>query len=279
MRCLPLRRSSIRLFVAALACAAGGQALAEQSHLDHNRFKWRDAGGNLHYSDVLPPAIHDETPLTIAELIVALGPLAHVDAHRIAFVNGHHRAEFDDLRDASGLDVTTLGKTLSSAPTNVADALTKSDANGAIAALNAAFMTDGAIVRVADKATLAKPLLVVFVRAGSAKQTVTVRNFVSIRWQGWFDMVGKRISAVRIVDTAYDPPNIAAGATLTVNVTVSGVSPGDFAEASFETGDASIRVLADVTAANTVSVTFWNTSGGAIDLAAGTLRVRVENKP
>ena len=71
----------------------------------------------------------------------------------IAFVNGHHRAEFDDLRDASGLDVTTLGKTLSSAPTNVADALTKSDANGAIAALNAAFMTDGAIVRVADKAT------------------------------------------------------------------------------------------------------------------------------
>ena len=149
--------------------------------LPHRRieeWKYTDLRGNL--KDVLPPAIHDETPLTIAELIVALGPLAHVDAHRIAFVNGHHRAEFDDLRDASGLDVTTLGKTLSSAPTNVADALTKSDANGAIAALNAAFMTDGAIVRVADKATLAKPLLVVFVRAGSAKQTVTVRNFVSI---------------------------------------------------------------------------------------------------
>jgi len=149
--------------------------------LPHRRieeWKYTDLRANL--KEALAPAIQDETPLTIAELIVALGPLAHVDAHRIAFVNGCHRGELDDLRDAAGLDVATLGKTLSSAPTSVADALTKSDANGAIAALNAAFMTDGAIVRVADKTTLAKPLLVVFVRAGSARHAVTVRNFVSI---------------------------------------------------------------------------------------------------
>lgn len=149
--------------------------------LPHRRieeWKYTDLRANL--KEALPPAIHDETPLTIAELIVALGPLAHVDAYRVTFVNGRHRAELDDISEASGLDVATLGKTLASAPSNVADALTKSDANGAIAALNAAFMTDGAIVRVADKATLAKPLLVVFVRAGSGKHSVTVRNFVSI---------------------------------------------------------------------------------------------------
>jgi Fe-S cluster assembly protein SufD len=149
--------------------------------LPHRRieeWKYTDLRANL--KEALPPAIHDETPLTIAELIVALGPLAHVDAYRVAFVNGRHRAELDDTSDAAGLDVATLGKTLASASANVADTLTKSDANGAIAALNAAFMTDGAIVRVADKATLAKPLLVVFVRAGSAKHSVSVRNFVSI---------------------------------------------------------------------------------------------------
>lgn len=149
--------------------------------LPHRRieeWKYTDLRANL--KEVLPPAVHDETPLTVAELIVALGPIAHVDAYRVAFVNGRHRAELDDVGDASGLDVVALGKTLASAPTNVADALTKSDASGAIAALNAAFMTDGAIVRVADKATLAKPLLVVFVRAGSGRNSVTVRNFISV---------------------------------------------------------------------------------------------------
>jgi Fe-S cluster assembly protein SufD len=149
--------------------------------LPHRRieeWKYTDLRANL--KEALPPAIHDETPLTIAELIVALGPLAHVDAYRVAFVNGRHRAELDDTSEAAGLDVATLGKTLASASANVADTLTKSDANGAIAALNAAFMTDGAIVRVADKAMLAKPLLVVFVRAGSGKRSVSVRNFVSI---------------------------------------------------------------------------------------------------
>lgn len=100
MRCLPLRRSSIRLFVAALACAASGQALAEQSHLDHNRFKWRDAGGNLHYSDVLPPEAarlgyeivspqglivkHVERARTAAELSAAKAELAKAQAERDA---------------------------------------------------------------------------------------------------------------------------------------------------------------------------------------------------
>jgi Fe-S cluster assembly protein SufD len=149
--------------------------------LPHRRieeWKYTDLRANL--KEALPPAILDETPLTIAELIVALGPLAHIDAYRVTFVNGRHRAELDDISEASGLDVAALGKTLASAPANVADALTKSDANGAVAALNAAFMTDGAIVRVIDKEALAKPLLVVFVRAGSEKHFVTVRNFVSV---------------------------------------------------------------------------------------------------
>lgn len=149
--------------------------------LPHRRieeWKYTDLRANL--KDVLPPAILDETPLTIAELIVALGPLAHIDAYRVAFVNGRHRADLDDVTEAAGLDVAALGKALASAPANVADGLTRSDANGAIAALNAAFMTDGAIVRIADGATLEKPLLVVFVRAGSGEHSVTVRNFLSI---------------------------------------------------------------------------------------------------
>ena len=41
-------------------------------------------------------------------------------------------------------------------------------------------MTDGAIVRVAEGAALAKPLLIVFVRAGSAARSVAVRNVIEV---------------------------------------------------------------------------------------------------
>jgi len=110
-------------------------------------------------------------------------------------------------------------------------------------------------------------------------QLVDPRNYVTVRWQSWFDVVGKRVAAIRILDTPYDPPSIAAGAAETINVTMSGVAPGDFAQASFDQPNAAIRLMADVTAVDTVTVTFLNLSGAPVDLASGILRVRVENKP
>jgi len=45
-----------RPLVLALALVAGCElATAAPTALDHNRFKWRDAQGNLHYSDSVPP--------------------------------------------------------------------------------------------------------------------------------------------------------------------------------------------------------------------------------
>lgn len=43
-----------RLLFAALAVVASASVCAAGSG-DHNRFKWRDAAGNLHYGDALPP--------------------------------------------------------------------------------------------------------------------------------------------------------------------------------------------------------------------------------
>jgi Fe-S cluster assembly protein SufD len=151
--------------------------------LPHRRieeWKYTDLRANL--KEALPPAINDKTPLTIAELIVALGPLAHVDAYRVAFVNGQHRAELDDVSEASELEVKSLGGVLASAAEDLANRIAgTADRDGqAIAVLNAAFMTDGAIVRVAERAALAKPLLIVFVRAGSAARSVAVRNVIDI---------------------------------------------------------------------------------------------------
>lgn len=44
---------SLPILLATLLAAAATTADAQKS--DHNRFKWRDAAGNLHYGDSLPP--------------------------------------------------------------------------------------------------------------------------------------------------------------------------------------------------------------------------------
>jgi Fe-S cluster assembly protein SufD len=150
--------------------------------LPHRRveeWKYTDLRANL--KEALPAAVDDKTPLTIAELLVALGPLAHVDAHRVVFVNGHHRAGLDDFADAAGLKIAALGRSLASASEDIVASLVSTPEGGdAIEALNTAFMTDGAIVGIAEGASIAKPLLIVFVRAGSHANAVAVRNFVTI---------------------------------------------------------------------------------------------------
>jgi hypothetical protein len=73
----------------------------------------------------------------------------------------------------------------------------------------------------------------------------------------------------------YDPPNLADGAGASTDVTVTGANMGDFAIASFSLDTQGITVTAWVRIANTVTVRFQNESGGALDLASGTLRVRV----
>jgi Fe-S cluster assembly protein SufD len=150
--------------------------------LPHRRieeWKYTDLRANL--KETLPAAVDDKTPLTIAELLVALGPLAHVDAHRIVFVNGHERAELGDVADAVGLKIAALGKLLASASEEMVDSLTSTPEGGdAIEALNTAFMTDGAIVNVAEGASVAKPLMLVFVRAGTHARAVAVRNFITV---------------------------------------------------------------------------------------------------
>jgi hypothetical protein len=100
-------------------------------------------------------------------------------------------------------------------------------------------------------------------------------NTVNLTWLAWF---GRVIAAMKILvaSTDYNPPAIGAGGVSTTSVTVTGASLGDFATASFSAPNSGVLLLAQVTAENTVSVAFWNVTGSAIDLAAGTLRVRVE---
>lgn len=73
----------------------------------------------------------------------------------------------------------------------------------------------------------------------------------------------------------YDPASLAAGATQQTTVTVTGAVVGDFVMVSFSQANTDIQWSGEVTANNTVTVTQGNRGAGAVDLASGTLKVRV----
>lgn len=73
----------------------------------------------------------------------------------------------------------------------------------------------------------------------------------------------------------WDPPAIAAGATAQLSVPLSGARPGDFVQAAFSLASTGVLFLAQVGAQDVVSVTAWNRTAAAVDLNAGTVRVRL----
>ncbi len=149
--------------------------------LPHRRVEeWKYTDLRNLMKEALPPA-PAPSKVTIAELIVALGPLAHVDAYRITFVNGLCRPDLSDLDGAEGLEVKPLAGALSAAPDKVGAGLAAATnaASDATVALNTAFMTDGAVVRIAKGAKPAKPLLIVFLNASATPASTAVRNVIA----------------------------------------------------------------------------------------------------
>ena len=71
----------------------------------------------------------------------------------------------------------------------------------------------------------------------------------------------------------WDPPSLASGAEQTTTVTCTGAALGDVATASFSLDLAGTKLIPYVSSANTVTVVHRNDTGGAVDLASGTLRV------
>ena len=151
--------------------------------LPHRRIEaWKYTDLHNLLKVALPPKVGDDTAVTEADIAAALGPLAEIAADRAVFVNGAYRPELSQL--ASLKDI--LGSPLSAALDDKSDKdaadLLRLDGrdDDAVLALNSAYVTDGAVVAIAKKAKLAKPLLLVFVRAGAEPHLVATRNVVSV---------------------------------------------------------------------------------------------------
>ena len=76
-------------------------------------------------------------------------------------------------------------------------------------------------------------------------------------------------------EATWDAASIADGDEVTLDVTVPGAVLGDFAFVSFSLDVSDLNLDAHVTAANTVTCSLQNNTGGAIDLGSGTVRVKV----
>lgn len=76
-------------------------------------------------------------------------------------------------------------------------------------------------------------------------------------------------------EATWNPGSIADGDEEATTVTVNGAQLGDFAFVSFDVDVADLQITADVTAADTVTVVLSNSTGGAVDLGSGTVRVKV----
>jgi Fe-S cluster assembly protein SufD len=150
--------------------------------LPHRRLEeWKYTDLRAAVKDVRPLALGDTTPVSRQQVDAALERLAELDAHRVTFVNGTYRHDLSDAK-ARGLALVSLATELQKADQAAGENLVGASEPGqeAVNALNTAFMTDGAVVRIADRARLAKPLLLVFLRTGREPRLVTVRNVVRV---------------------------------------------------------------------------------------------------
>jgi Fe-S cluster assembly protein SufD len=174
-------------FEAIAAKLPGGRAVAETRKaaigafaglgLPHRRIEeWKYTDLRAALRETPAPAIGDATPVTAAELDAALDGLATLDAHRIVFVNGTYRSQLSTQAKMKGVDVASLAGVLDTSP----EVLDRPAAlsQDAVIALNTAFATDGVLVHIKEGVQLAKPLLVVFVRAGREPRLVTTRNVI-----------------------------------------------------------------------------------------------------
>ena len=178
--------------------------------LPHRRIEeWKYTDLRNAIKEALPPALAGDASVGRQDIDKALEGLAGLDAYRVVFVDGCYRAELSDVVGGKGLEVDPLAAALPESEGLVA---TASPGQEAVIALNTAFMTDGALVRIADGAKLAKPLLLVFARASKQPSLVTTRNIVR---------VGAGASAT-LIEAFVTLPEAAAGQTNTLSEVMVG---------------------------------------------------------
>ena len=97
-------------------------------------------------------------------------------------------------------------------------------------------------------------------------------------WNRNYDLIDEDVfgASALIGSAVWDPANVTTGNMTSTTVTVTGAAIGDVAVPGLSVAvPAGALLTASVTAADTVTVTLYNLTGGDLDLASGALTVFV----
>jgi Fe-S cluster assembly protein SufD len=179
-------------FAAAKGALPGANAVAVMRAEAFDRFERHGLPSrrveDWKYTD-LRAAMRDALPLAAAPdaaakaRVTRAGALvAELEARRIVFVDGVFAAELSDLADIEpGLTIGSMAAALAAGEPLIAAHLGKVAPSDNVAiALNTAFMGDGAVIRVAARATLARPIHLVFGNSGRRPAAIFARSLIVV---------------------------------------------------------------------------------------------------
>ncbi len=179
-------------FAATKGTLPGAQAVAAMREEAFHRFERQGLPSrrveDWKYTD-LRTAMRDALPLAAppdaaarARAAQAGALVAGLEARRIVFVDGAFAAELSDLAELEpGLTIGSMAAALAAGNPLIATHLGKVAPSDDVAvALNTAFMGDGAVIRVAARATLARPLHLVFANSGLRPAAIFLRSLIVV---------------------------------------------------------------------------------------------------
>ncbi len=153
--------------------------------LPHRRVEeWKYTDLRALLKEAFPPSVGASGKTDAGALDTALGALAEIDAVRLVFVDGAFSPSLSRLDDGQGktyhFDPLTTGleKGFGWLAAHIAD--TAEPKATPVVALNTAFMTDGALLRIVKGGRPAKPFHLIFASTGSDRTAATTRSFIEV---------------------------------------------------------------------------------------------------
>ena len=153
----------------------------ERAGLPHRRIEdWKYTDLRVLMREVLPLAVAPDAA-ALKRAAAALKPHAIAGATRLVLVDGVYAAELSDVVGLeAGVRVQTLREVLQNGDSEASGDLLNVDvADNAMISLNAAMMTDGVLVTVADGTVASKPIQIVHV-ATRASAAAYSRSFLQL---------------------------------------------------------------------------------------------------
>ena len=152
--------------------------------LPHRRIEaWKYTDLRTRLTEVNPLCKGEGAAVSDSALSRALGPeIANLSAYRIVIVEGDLRDELSDLAGlkSAGVEAVSLARALEKPPAWVRETLAQVNPreDDAVLALNAALMTGGVALRIAEGVTLEKPIHLIQLDGEGDPASIVTRNVV-----------------------------------------------------------------------------------------------------